>query len=132
MSSSISILSWNIRGLNNSVAFQNLKDHIFANGATIFCIQETKIECYPSKQLEDFVCSRGFGITYQPSSGLSGGLVTGWNLKSLKCVALAQETSWIWNCFVDLRVEGRMHVVNIYSPLQLDKKRELWSSQGYY
>lgn len=126
MSSSISILSWNIRGLNNSVALRNLRDHITDNRATIFCIQETKIECCPSKQLEDFACSKGFEIVFQPSTGLSGGLVTGWDSKLVKCVALAQDTSWIWNCFVDLRVGGRMHVVNIYSPLHLDKKRKLW------
>ena len=118
MFSPINIISWNIRGLNNSIAARNLRDHIRENRVGIFCVQETKSEKHPGS----FLNLDGYETSFQPSEGLSGGLVTGCKVSLFKCIALAQSKSWIWNCFINLTYKSRLNVVNIYSPLQLDKK----------
>lgn len=40
----VRILSWNIRGVNNSVAQRNLRDLVGKSKAGIICVQETKRE----------------------------------------------------------------------------------------
>lgn len=62
----------------------------------------------------------------QPSRGLSGGLVIFWYLDRVKYVALAQSQYWIWVTLKLPHVDFRFHIINIYSPLTLDKKRILW------
>lgn len=122
----VSILSWNIRGINNSVAKRNFKDYIFGKKISIFCLQETKCENV-LKQGSNFIQNLGsFKCSLQPSSGLSGGLITGWNLNLVQCVALTQSSNWIWNSFKSTSGEHFFHVVNVYSPQSLDRKRVLW------
>ena len=83
------ILSWNIRGVNNSIAIKNLKDLVNSSRADIICIQETKISYWVNKQVNKYLDSSIFDFTQQPSVGLSGGLLTFWKISSVKCIALA-------------------------------------------
>ena len=121
----IRTISWNIRGINNSLARRNLKEVVGTNRANLVCIQETKFEGGdPGKQhriaLDNFEC------TFQPSVGFSGGLATFWSPEFFKCLAIAQSRYWVWT-MLSLQQDGsKIHVINVYSPLDLDAKRQLW------
>lgn len=118
----ISLLLWNIRGVNNSVARQNLRDLVVTTKASIICLQESKSQ----HQGMSFFVSDRFKCFSQPSQGLSGGLITGWDSNEVKCVALAQAQDWIWTCFKSSGGNEIFHVINIYSPHLFEKKRNLW------
>lgn len=118
----ISLLSWNIRGINNSVAKRNLRDHVVKNKANIICLQESKFQ---QQGLSSFVLDK-FKCSIQPSQGFSGGLITCWDSKEVEFVALAQAQDWIWTCFKSHAGNDKFHVVNIYSPHSFDKKKKLW------
>lgn len=68
----------------------------------------------------------GYKMVFQPSLGNSGGMVTFWDTAEVECIALAQSKSWIWITVKVKRDDSRCHVVNIYSPLKLEYKKELW------
>ena len=120
----IKILSWNVRGINSSLAKRNLREVTGVNKANIVCIQETKSEHVKGKQL--VFSSDNFGAVYQPSVGLSGGLATFWSLEFFKCLAIAQNRNWIWITLNVLEDGSRVHIINVYSPLALEGKRLLW------
>ena len=96
------IFSWNIRGINNSIAHRNFTDIVRRNRANIFCLQETKCGDNSLKWLKSLSVKGQFGLSSQPSEGLSDGLITGWDLRRFKCVGLAQSKHWIWNCLMEL------------------------------
>lgn len=90
------LLSWNIRGLNNSLSKRNLRELIYKYKVEVICLQETKIESWTVYCRDSVLDSGQFGLAFQPSIGMSGGLATFWRLSHFKCVALAQATHWIW------------------------------------
>lgn len=120
------ILSWNIRGINNEIARANLGDLIKDTKADVICLQETK--CDDENRLKkSYPFNTGFyGFVCQPSLGLSGGLVTLWSQNNVKCIALAQSRFWIWVTFSLTSGLGNFHIINVYSPLDLSLKNELW------
>lgn len=123
---SLKLISWNIRGMNNSVAKRNLQDLVRTNKVDIVCVQETK--CEDKLVLENRPPLRQdfYGMAAQPSVGLSGGVATFWYLNSVKCMAIAQTRHWVWTTFRTIVGNGeRFHVINIYSPLSSTMKKEL-------
>lgn len=128
MTNQINFLSWNIRGINNSVALRNLRDQVKSNKVGIFCLQETKSENCPFYRMRSFFDMDRVDMLFQISEGFSGGMITGWDKKLVKCVALAKSSNWIWTCFASKGDDMKFHVVNVYSPQSLDKKRVLWNS----
>jgi exonuclease III len=55
MSTNCTILSWNIRGLNDPAKRENVKQPILSSGATIVCLQETKIINWNNNLLRETV-----------------------------------------------------------------------------
>lgn len=123
---SINILSWNIRGINNDISKRNLRELVYANKVDIIRLQESKCVDWPGGLKDQALNPDEFEVTSQPSVGFSGGLATLWCKSKLKCVSLAQCRYWIWTTFVLFQGEEKFHLVNIYSPLTIEQKRELW------
>lgn len=98
--------------------------------ADIVCLQETKCEEKSRLTKAYPFSSERHSFALQPSMGLSGGLVTIWNLQNVQCIALAQSRCWIWITFATSNGLCRFHVVNVYSPLDLSLKKELWEEIG--
>lgn len=70
------LISWNIRGLNNSLAKRNLREVVLKHKAEVVCLQETKIESGTVFQRNLVLDSDQFGVASQSSIGISGGLAT--------------------------------------------------------
>jgi hypothetical protein len=70
------ILSWNVRGLNDPAKRESVKQLILSSGATIVCLQETKIMSWNSNLLKETLgCKLATQSTYLPSLGASGGIL---------------------------------------------------------
>lgn len=123
----LKILTWNIRGINNKIARRNLQDIVRCNKVDIVCVQETKCGDWSDIGSKSPLAMETYGVAAQPSVGLSGGVATFWSLNIIKCVALAQTKNWVWITFsLASGEEGKFHVINLYSPLSLQLKKEVW------
>lgn len=130
MFSSTRIMSWNIRGVNNNIAKRNCRDLVGKSRANIVCLQETKSEDWIASPGKSFLNEGKFSMHYQPSKGNSGGLAVFWENNLFKCVALAQARQWLWITLEAGEDGCRLHIINIYSALQIEDKRQLWCDIG--
>lgn len=120
-------MSWNIRGLNNSVAKRGVKEYMSTHKVNVMCIQETKIECRENSANCNILDMDLFKWCGQDSIGLSGGLVTVWDSNLFKCVGIAQDQNWIWTVLDCLHDHKRLNVINVYAPQKHKAKMRLWS-----
>ena len=68
--------SWNFRGLNNPAKRASVRQTISSTGATIVCLQETKIMNWTNDLLKETVGSKLVNQVVQlPSQGASGGII---------------------------------------------------------
>jgi exonuclease III len=73
------VLSWNVRGMNDSRKWLAIKNTIEESDCIAFCFQETKKSNLDITFLKNF-CPRRFNkFELVPSVGASGGLLTVWN-----------------------------------------------------
>lgn len=122
----LSILCWNIRGINNATARRNLKDLIRDNNPMFVFLQETKCQYLEPISQEYFWSSQDHSWVFSPSRGLSGGLLISWNKSYFSLEASIIKDSWIW-------IRGNManspqifNFVNVYNPNSLGEKRIVW------
>lgn len=73
------ILSWNVRGINSSSKWDDIRNKIDESACDVFCFQETKKEDFDSYFLHHFAHRRFNKFSFVPSIGASGGLLTAWN-----------------------------------------------------
>jgi exonuclease III len=79
MNRTIHIMDWNIRGINSIERCDDLANKISQSNPSIICLQETKNESFDSTCIRKFCPRRMNQFAYQPSIGLSGGIITIWN-----------------------------------------------------
>lgn len=126
----VRVMSWNIRGVNNSTAKRNCRELVVKNKPNIVCLQETKSENWAANMRRYFLCKDKYEMCFQPSRGNSGGLAMFWDIGVLRMVALAQSQNWMWLTF-EVKAGGhKVHLVNIYSPLAIEGKKLLWEELG--
>jgi exonuclease III len=76
MCSNCTVFSWNVRGLNNLAKRASVRQTISSTGATIVCLQETKIMNWTNEPLKETVGSKlANQVVHLPSQGASGGII---------------------------------------------------------
>jgi exonuclease III len=76
MNTNCCILSWNVRGLNDSAKRESVEQTILSSGATIVCLQERKIMNWNSNLLKETLgCKLATQTIHLPSLGASGGIL---------------------------------------------------------
>lgn len=109
------LLSWNVRGLNNSLAKRIVREFIGKYNFNILCIQETKVERWDDRVKNMTWDANIHGWACQNSRGLSGGLVTTWDKSHFRCLGFAQDKNWIWVLLESVQGKNRLNVVNVYA-----------------
>jgi hypothetical protein len=72
MCSNCTFFSWNVRGLNDPAKRASVKQTILSSGATIVCLQETKIMNWTNDLLKETVgCKLASQTVHLPSQGAS-------------------------------------------------------------
>ena len=79
----IKILSWNVRGVNDSDKRKVIKNLIRTNRVDLVCLQETKVQ----EMNFDMVCSLGVGRfldwTAMNAEGSAGGILMFWDKRRM-------------------------------------------------
>jgi exonuclease III len=104
-----SILCWNVRGFNDGARRASVRNLIASSGATIVCLQETKIQTWTRSLLYDTL-GPGMVDNYAvlPATGTAGGILVAaaerfFHLETLrstehtisaKITMLQENTSW--------------------------------------
>lgn len=121
------ILSWNIRGINNAIAKSNLRNFIAKYDPIITFVQETKSEELSVLVLDSVWSSMTHDWVQSPATGQSGGLLTTWDYNRFTVLNNKSDTNWIW-------IRGNLkdnpkviaNLFNIYAPHKLKHKEGMW------
>jgi exonuclease III len=70
------IMRWNVRGLNDGAKRASVRNQIYSSGATVVCLQETKITSWTYSLLVETVgTDMAQNFVALPSIGASGGIL---------------------------------------------------------
>lgn len=92
----LKLLSWNCRGLNNSVTKRNLQGLLLKAKPHILLLQETKCETEEELGKSSIWNHGDYGWLTSPSVGKSGGLIITWDESQLLIVNSTINRNWIW------------------------------------
>ena len=108
------ILSLNVRGLGGSVKQKSLRHLISTLSPDMILLQETMTSTYPALFAFSKLCP-GWEFCAIDSSGLSGGILSGWNPHVLRCKAYHTMAGILIN--VSLRgCTIPFSILNVYGP----------------
>lgn len=99
MSTHASILSWNIRGINNGIAKRNLRTFFVSQNPGIVFIQETKCQRVTDVLIDTIWDSTTHDWKFSPSLGTmgqSGGLLITWNKRIFQVLHHEERQNWVW------------------------------------
>ncbi|GMJ15906.1 hypothetical protein HRI_005259800 [Hibiscus trionum] len=119
-------ITWNIRGIGSDSKISGLRALVREHRVEMLLIQETKMGDLSVDFIRKFWYDDFFDFVYSPSEGRSGGILTIWDKSVFNL-----EDSTVNNNFLRLsgywrNVEGKVAIVNVYSPCNLSDQRALW------
>lgn len=122
----LSLLNWNIRGMNSSKKKQILHDLIDLEKIDVIMIQETKMENFSTRQLRKI--SHRFDLWHWvPAIGRSGGILFGGDSNKIKVLR------WEAHRFcLDIQLENKLdssiwQLTIVYGPVNMSLKKSLWA-----
>lgn len=83
------LLSWNIRGINNLMALRGVRELTGKNKVNILCLQETKCVSGDKVIRNGIWVVDSHGWIIQNSEGLSGGMLVSWLYTNFSCKSFA-------------------------------------------
>ncbi|KAK1403676.1 hypothetical protein POM88_003281 [Heracleum sosnowskyi] len=122
----LKLLSWNCRGVHNTVSRGNIKELVRKHRVNILCLQETKCEVWDDLLKNSIWDCGSHGWIVQSSVGFSGGFICSWDSSEFSCIGLAQNQNWIWTQLKHLSSQVYKNIINVYSPSCSKGKQKLW------
>jgi endonuclease/exonuclease/phosphatase family metal-dependent hydrolase len=117
-------MDWNIRGVNSIERCDDLANKISQSNPSIICLQETKNESFDSTCIRKFCLRRMNQFAYQPSIGLSGGIITIWN-GSLFSGTIISQTRFQITVKLQCNIsQDIFYVTNVYAPCDTEGRTE--------
>lgn len=125
----IKVLSWNVRGLNNSISRRILRDLVIREKAYIIFVQETKCKKLTNRY-KDSICEETYDWKFVEAQGMSGGIAAIWDNKMFTKVEEDENQNWIllrWKINnVKEQTPQYINGINVYAPQNFAGKRRLW------
>ena len=123
----MNIITYNVRGLGRGVKWPAIRRMVNTQHIDMLCIQETK------ETIDRSICQALWGdneINWeaQPASNAAGGILCIWSEKSFVLERKVIGNGFIMLIGTWLQEAERVHIVNIYSPCDIQNKRLLWDS----
>lgn len=87
---------WNVRGINNKVAVNNVKRLLRDSRANILIFQETKCQDWSDRVLNSIWDSSNHGWITVNSVGAAGGLLLSWDKQFIHFLEVNRSQHWIW------------------------------------
>ncbi len=110
------LLSWNVRGLNDSAKCTLVKSFIRNCKCCIICVQETKLATTSHSKFLSFCGFHLLDFRTLDAVGTRGGLLSAWNPALFDCV-LEWVGSFSVNTVLKRKVDGLLFTVsNVYGP----------------
>lgn len=121
----ISLISWNIRGVNNHVSKRNLQKLIRESKASFLFLQETKCKSWSNEVTYQIWNSHNYYWLVVNLAGASGGLVLSLS-KTKGCMQfIDSRNNWLL-CKGSIEQVCNVNLINIYGPHLLEEKSEFW------
>lgn len=111
----------NIRGLSAVVKRKKIRNLISIEKLEFIAVQETKLDRMACQGIWGNV---DFDWSFSPSIGRSGGLLSIWDSHSMTCLFSFNGYGFMGSCFEKEDLQLKCFVVNIYSPCDLNGKKE--------
>ena len=124
----MNIISYNVRGLGRGVKWPAIRRMVKEHHIDLLCLQETKKEIIDKSLCQALWGDSEIGWEAYPSVNSAGGILCIRNEREFKV-----ESRFIGAGFILLsgkrgQESQPVHIVNIYSPCNLQEKRVLWDS----
>ena len=122
MNRSWNILNWNVRGINSTARWNDIRKKNEESACCIMTFQETKRDIFDSTYIKNFCPKRCNQYCYSPSNGSSGGLITIWN-GSLFSGTIISQSSYQITIKLLCNLSGHIfYIRSIYGPCQNEEK----------
>lgn len=119
------IISWNIRGMGNTVKKRFLCKLIKERGPDIVMVQESKIERFEKSVIQRLWGNADVEFAESGSDGSSGGILTMWKANVFKSTSRIVHSNFI---LLTGTFQGfECVLVNVYAPNDSLSRRNLWA-----
>ena len=122
MNRSWNILNWNVRGINSTARWNDIRRKIDESACNIITLQETKRELFDTSYIRKFCPKNISKFEFLPSIGASGGLLIAWN-DNLFTGQLEHHNDFSLTIKFTCKLSGTVwKLTNIYGPCQQDAR----------
>ena len=126
----LKILSWNVRGANDSSKRKIIKTFIRNQRVDLICIQETKIQSMSKGIVRSLGSGRFLDWKAVNAEGASGGILICWDRRSLDILDW-EEGHFTLSCRFRNVENGAVWVfTGVYDPFSKVERDELWEEFG--
>jgi len=122
----IKILSWNVRGLNDSRKRSTIKSLLMKWRADIVCLQETKIEDWSQQLVNSLWGNRWASWAELQANGTRGGIIILWDKRFRKSVNIEPGTYSVSVILESIQEQFRWCYTGVYGPHTNNEREDLW------
>ena len=124
----MNIISYNVRDLGRGVKLAAIRRMVWKEKIDLLCIQETKTENIDKSVCQALWGDSEVGWELQPATNTAGGLLCLWSEEDFKVHSKVIGSGFILLVGQWLKEAQQVHIVNIYSPCDVQSKRSLWEN----
>ncbi|RVX04605.1 hypothetical protein CK203_023414 [Vitis vinifera] len=124
------ILSWNVRGVNDSAKRKVIKAMIRSQRVDMFCLQETKIQSMTEGLVRSLGTGRFLNWGTMDAQGTAGGILICWDKRTLELMELEVGCFSI-SCRMRNVEDGRVWMfTGVYGPFSKEEREWMWEELG--
>eukprot|EP00261_Vitis_vinifera_P033865 XP_019075108.1 PREDICTED: uncharacterized protein LOC109122518 [Vitis vinifera] len=124
------ILSWNVRGVNDSAKRKVIKAMIRSQRVDMFCLQETKIQSMTEGLVRSLGTGRFLNWGTVDAQGTAGGILICWDKRTLELMELEVGCFSI-SCRMRNVDDGRVWMfTGVYGPFSKEEREWMWEELG--
>ena len=120
------LLSWNVRGANDSSKRKVIKAMIRSQRVDLFCIQETKIQAMTEGLVRSLGSGRFLNWGTLDAHGFAGGLLICWDKRTLEVLEI-EVGNFSISCRLRNVEDGLVWMfTGVYRPFSIEERECMW------
>ena len=124
------ILSWNVRGVNDSAKRKVIKVMIKSQKVDLFCVQETKIQSMTEGSVRSLGSGRFLDWGAMGAQGVAGGILICWDKRTLEVLEMEMGRFSI-SCRLRNVEDGNAWIfTGVYGSFSKKERKILWEELG--
>ena len=126
----IKILSWNVRGVNDSDKRKVIKNLIRTNKVDLVCLQETKVQEMNFDMVRSLGVGRFLDWIAMNAEGSAGGILMFWDKRRMSMLE-SMVGSFSVSCLFKMVDDGFLWAfTGVYGPVEKNHKETFWEELG--